>query len=127
MFNSRVKHKKIHSAVLTATSWAGSGILMPNRLYIKTGRPVMEMLAEKHPPLMDPVLCTDDRGAFEPYAQLPHLLPLSCDQELVEKVTSKLGVSAGSSRMDVYAFTNLLLQHGQVSKALREEVVLCAE
>ena len=32
---------------------------------------MIEVLADKYPPLMDPVLCTDCRGVFEPYAQTP--------------------------------------------------------
>ena len=77
---------------------------MPDGVCTKTGRPVMEVLAEKHPPLMDPVPCVNGRGAFEPYALTPSLLPLRCDQALVEKVAGKLGGSAGPSGMDAYTF-----------------------
>ena len=126
-FNSRGKHGKIRSTVQTATSQAGGGILMADGLYIKTRRPVMEVLAEKDPLPMDPIPCTDDRGAFEPYARIPCLLPLQYDQDLVKTVANKLGGSASSSRMDAYAFTNLLLWHGQVSKALKEEFALWVE
>ena len=84
----------------------------------------MEILANKHPSLMDPVLCTDCRGVFEPYARIPRSLPLQCDQALVEKVTGKLGGSVHPSGMNAYAFSNLLFQHGQVSKSLREEIML---
>ena len=70
-FDSRVRHGKIRSAVQTATSRAGGGVLMPDGQCTKSGRPVMEVLAKKHPPLMDPVPGTNGRGAFEPYAQTP--------------------------------------------------------
>ena len=53
-FDSRVKHGKIRSAVRTATSRAGGGILMPDGVCTKTGRPVMEVLAEKAPPTDGP-------------------------------------------------------------------------
>ena len=123
-FGSWVKHGKIRSAVWTAISCAGGDILMPDGLRTKTGSPVMEVLAENHSQLMDPVPCIDGRGAFEPYAKTPCLFPLRCNQALVEKVAGKLGGSAGSSGMDAYAFSNLLLWHDQVLKGLREEVAL---
>ena len=103
-FDSWVKHRKIRSAVRTATSRAGDGILIPDRLCTKTERPVMEMLAENHLPLIDPVPYTDGRGAFEPYDLTPCSLPLRCDQALIEKVAGKLGGSASPSGVDAYAF-----------------------
>ena len=53
-FDSRVKNGKIRSAVRIATDRGGGGVLMPDGVCTKTGKPVMEVLQEKHPPLVDP-------------------------------------------------------------------------
>ena len=69
-FHARVLSGRLRSAVRTLTGWAGGGVLHRDDKCTKTGRPVWEVLQEKHPALREPPSVGQDDGAFVPYPLL---------------------------------------------------------
>jgi hypothetical protein len=53
-YNSMVLDGKLRTAVRFATDHGGGGVLLPQDLCTKTGRPVMEVLHSQHPDNQDP-------------------------------------------------------------------------
>ena len=94
----------------------------PDNLCTKAGRPVIDILREKHPDMMVPDLSDDGMAAFEEYAELFESLPVDCDAEVVEEVAAKLRGGAGPSSVDAIALKGWLLRHGRASQVLREEM-----
>ena len=70
-FNARVLSGRLRSAVRTLTNRSGGGVRQPDELCSKAGRPVWQVLQEKHPALRDPSSVGEADGAFEPYPNLP--------------------------------------------------------
>jgi len=129
-FDSMVKSGRLRKAVRSITSRDGGGVLQPDDNCTKTGRPVIEVLREKHPAMRDPVL--QDRlgpipGAFEPYDSTPEPVPLIITAQIVEKVASKLSGSAGPSGTDAVDLRDWLLRFGAESEALRLEMAAWTE
>ena len=57
----------------------------------KTGRPIINVLKEKHPALMIPDLESEEKWAsFEKYGDALECVPVDCDQEAVMEVAAKL-------------------------------------
>ncbi|KAI2506095.1 hypothetical protein MHU86_8326 [Fragilaria crotonensis] len=75
-FNARVLSGRLRSAVRTLTDRSGGGVRQPDDLCSKAGRPVWQVLQEKHPALRDPTSVGDADGAFEPYPDLPAPVPV---------------------------------------------------
>ena len=87
---------KLLQAVRRATNREGGGCLLPDDQCTKTGRPVAEVLREKHPnihvpPVENPV-CT----AFEECGEVPETVPLDFTEYDVMWVASNLSGTAGT-------------------------------
>jgi hypothetical protein len=74
-YNAKMFSGRIRQAVHSVTNREGGGVLGPADRCTKTGRPVIDVLHVKHPPLHEP----SDIGAatFEHYAELPDPPPQS--------------------------------------------------
>ena len=121
-FNARVLSGRLRSAVRTLTDQSGGGVRQPDDLCSKSGRPVWQVLQEKHPALRDPVLLNDPHGAFEPYPNEPTPIPIYVTPEDVELICSRLSGAAGPSGTDAVDLANWLLRFGSESDALRSEM-----
>ncbi|KAI2498783.1 hypothetical protein MHU86_15686 [Fragilaria crotonensis] len=116
-FNARVLSGRLRSAVRTLTDRSGGGVRQPDDLCSKAGRPVWQVLQEKHPALRDPTSVGDTDGAFEPYPDLP--APSLCTtQDDVEAIASRLRCRRprGTDAVDL---ANWLLRFGRESSAAR--------
>ncbi|KAI2507264.1 hypothetical protein MHU86_7100 [Fragilaria crotonensis] len=121
-YNARVLSGRLRSAVRTLTNRSGGGVRQPDDLCSKAGRPVWQVLQEKHPALRDPTSVGDADGAFEPYPDLPAPVPVHVTQDDVEAISSRLAGAAGPGGTDAVDLANWLLRFGRESEALREEM-----
>jgi hypothetical protein len=121
-FNARVLSGRLNSAVRTLTHRAGGGVRQPDDLCSKAGRPVWQVLEEKHPALRDPATVGEENGAFEPYSHLPTAVPILVTQDDVEALAPRLSGAAGPGGTDSVDLSNWLLRFGRESEALREEM-----
>ena len=96
-FNSRVLSGRLRSAVRHLTQRGGGGVLQPDDNCTKAGRPVLEVLQEKHPEMREPDLDNPALGIFESYEDTPTVVPLTVTADTVEKIASRLHGSAGPS------------------------------
>jgi hypothetical protein len=99
-------------AVRTLTNCSGGGVCQPDDLCSKSGRPVWQVLQEKHPALCNPVSVGDADGAFEPYPDLPAPILVCITQDDVEAVSSRLSGAAGPGGTDAVELSNWLLRFG---------------
>jgi hypothetical protein len=127
-FNAQVLSGHLRKAVRGLTNRDGGGVLQPDDACTKTGRPVIEVLLEKHPRMRDPDLTLPPEDtAFESYAhEPPDTVPLLITAEDVEKVAPKLSGSAGPSGVDAVALQHWLLRFGSESEHLRHEIAIIA-
>ena len=121
-FNARVLSGRLNSAVRTLTNRSGGGVLQPDDLCSKAGRPVLDVLQEKHPELREPPSVGTIDGAFEPYPDRPTPIPVDVTAEDVESVSSRLSGAAGPGGTDAVDLRNWLLRFGKESEALRLEM-----
>ena len=121
-YNGKVLAGKLRSAVRGATDRGGGGVLFPDDVDTKTGRPVMEVLEGKHPHLRVPDLSDPECSAFEEYPELPEAIPMDFSEDDVTWVASKLSGSAGAAGPEAVEFRNWLLRFGAGSEALRVEM-----
>jgi hypothetical protein len=129
-FNATVLSGRLRKAVRKATSRDGGGVLQPDDACTKTGRPVIDVLREKHPKMRDPGtidLDDNDRGVFEPYEAIPEAVPLSITADTVEKVAPKLSGSAGLGGTDAVDMRSWLLRFGTQSERLRHVLATFTE
>lgn len=120
-YDAQVLSGRLRRAVRRLTARDGGGVLSPDDLCSKAGKPVHEVLRDKHPPLADP-LVGDENGAFEPYERCPVPVPLIATDETARRVASKLTGGAGPCGVDSVALQNWLIRFGAESRALREEM-----
>ncbi|KAI2510018.1 hypothetical protein MHU86_4444 [Fragilaria crotonensis] len=121
-YNARVLSGRLRSFVRTLTNRSGGGVRQPDDLCTKSGRPVWQVLQEKHPALRDPTSVGDKDGAFEPYPDLPAPIPVCVTQDDVEAISPRLAGAAGPGGTDAVDLANWLLRFGRESEALREEM-----
>jgi hypothetical protein len=121
-FNSKVLSGRIRAAVRNLTNRDQRGVLQPGDACTKTGRPVLVVLREKHPPMRDPAPDLEDpaRGSFEPYHRLH--LPISVEiiGNAVERVTWKLSGATGPGGTNAVGLRNWLLHFGEESEFYRD-------
>ena len=108
-YNARVLSGRLNSAVRTLTNRSGGGVLQPDDLCSKAGRPVLDVLQEKHPELREPPTVGLDDGAFEPYPTRPTPIPVDVTAEDVESIASRLSGAAGPGGTDAVDLRNWLL------------------
>jgi hypothetical protein len=121
-FHARVLSGRLRSAVRNITNREGGGVLNPDDNCTKAGRPVLEILREKHPELREPPAVGEKTGAFEPYDSVPTAVPVVITADVVETVAGKLSGAAGPGGVDAVDLRNWLLRFGKESEALREEM-----
>ena len=126
-FNAKVLSGRLRVAVRFATNRDGGGVLQPDDPCTKTGRPVLEVLRDKHPAMRVPDATSLQREAFESYDSTPEPVPLNITPEIVEKVACRLSGGAGPSGTDSVDLRNWLLRFGAESAGLRRELALHAE
>ena len=126
-YNAKVLSGRLRSAVRFITQRDTGGVLQPDDACTKTGRPVLDVLREKHPTLRSPDIDSDDREAFEKYDNTPRSIPLTITSEVVEKVASRLSGAAGPCGVDAVDLRNWLLRFGPESAQLRKEMALQTE
>ena len=101
--------------------------MQPNDADTKSGRKVLEVLREKHPPMRDPDLNKPDPACFENYPSIPALLPQIITSEVVEDVLPRLSGGAGPGGTDAIALGNWSLCFGAESEQLHEELAAFGE
>ena len=106
----------LHDALPISCNNIEGGCLLPEDQCTKTGRPVAEVLREKHPdmrvtPVKKPV-CAD----FEKYGDVPETAPLNFTEDDVTWVTSKLSGAAGALGAEAMELRNWLLCFGCTSE-----------
>ncbi len=121
-FNARVLSGRLQSAVRALTDRSGGGVRQTDDLCSKAGRPVLQVLQDKHPSLRDPTSLGDADGAFEPYPDLPASVPVCVTQDDVEAISSCLSGAAGPGGTDAVELFNWLLRFGWESETLRTEM-----
>ena len=94
-FHETVISGKLRQAVRRATGREGGGCLLPEYLCTKIGRPVAEVLREKHPDMHVPPVENPACAAFEEYEDVPKTVLLNFTEDDVTWVTSKLSGAAG--------------------------------
>ena len=67
---------KLRQAVRQATDREGGGCLLPDDQCTKTGRPVAEVLREKHQDMRVPPVENPTCAAFKEYKDIPETVPL---------------------------------------------------
>jgi hypothetical protein len=129
-FNAKVLSGRLRPAVRALTNRDQGGVLQPDDVCSKTGRPVLEVLRGKHPAMRDPDpdLTDPDRGSFEAYAEeTPTPVPVVITGEVVEQVASRLSGGAGPGGTDAVDLRNWLLRFGAESESLRDALAVIAE
>ena len=125
-YHDTVLSGNLWQAVRWATDREGGGCLLPDDQCTKNGRPVAEVLREKHPDMrvspVDNPTCAD----FEEYEKLPKTLPLNFMEDDVSWVVSKLSGAAGALGAEEIELKNWLLCFGCASKELRVAVAILA-
>ena len=87
---------KLWQDVRRSTNRERGGYLLPDDQCTKTGRPVAEVLREKHPEMRAPPVENTTCAAFEEYEDFLETLPLDSAEDDVTWVVSKLSGAAGA-------------------------------
>ena len=86
---------KVRDAVRMATSRDGGGLLHPDSTDAKSGKPVVDVLQDKHPEMWIPDASADGMMAFEPYPAVLAPLPLDSSEAAAARIAKNL--SGGAS------------------------------
>ena len=112
IYNDQVLSGRLRQAVRNFTNRGTGGVLQPSEPCTKTGRPVLDVLKEKHPPLQDVPIDGPPGSAFEPYDTVPTPLTVYITDEILETVASRLSGAAGPSGTDATDLKGWLLRFG---------------
>ena len=118
-FHETVLSGKLRQAVRRATDREGGGCLLPGDKCTKTGRPVADVLREKHPDMRVPPVENPACAAFEEYEDVPKTVPLDFTEDDVMWVASKLSGAAGALGAEAIKLRNWLLCFGCAYEELR--------
>ena len=114
-FHETVLSGKLWEAVRRATDREGGGCLLPDDQCNKTGRPVAEVLREKHPDMQVTPVEYPMCSAFEEYEDVPKTVPFNFTEDDVTWVASNLSGAAGALGAEVIKLRNWLLCFGCLS------------
>ena len=117
-FHEIVLSGKVRQAVSRATDREGGGCLLPEDKCTKTGRPVAEVLREKHPGMRFLPAENPTCAAFEEYEDVYETVPLDFTEDDVTWVASKLSDAAGALGAEAMELRNCLLRFGCASEEL---------
>ena len=122
-YNARVLSGHLRSACRTLTDRGGGSVMAPTDTCTKSGRPVLEVLRSKHPPMREPQAIGVRGGAFEEYEDgVPTTIPIRISSDTIEEVAVKLSGAAGPGGTDSETLKAWLLGFGQASGVLRGEL-----
>ena len=107
VFTHLMLHRRVHEAVRFVTDRARGGVLKPSDIDAKSGKCVLDVLREKHPP---PGLASQD--AFVSCSDLPLLVDVDVTSSHVEQVARRLRGSGGPDGADSYHWQCFLLHYG---------------
>ena len=96
IFHNTVLSGKLRQALHQATNREGGGCLLPGGKCTKTGRPVADVLRDKHPDIRVPPVENPVCAAFEVYEDVSETVPLDFTEDDVTWVASKLSSAAGA-------------------------------
>ena len=113
-FHAKVLRGNVRSAVRFITEREKGGVLYPDDMDEKSGKPVSDALLEKHP---DPRRV--DPANLPKYNSTPCLIPNVISEDTVLEVANKLSGGAGLGGVDSIFLKHLLLRHGKASRNLR--------
>jgi hypothetical protein len=117
-YDAMVLGGKVRSAVWMVTNKGTGGPYCPNDLDSKSGRPVIDVLRDKHPECVVP--SEEDFDAYPDAEDLLDNMPVYCYEECVAKATARLSGSAGLCGVEAKMLKHWLLCHGAHSERLRE-------
>ena len=80
-FHETLLSGKLRQAVHQATDREGGGCLMPGYKFTKTGRPVADVLREKHSDMRVSPMENPACAAFEEYGEVPEMAPLDFTED----------------------------------------------
>lgn len=113
-FHNKVLRGNLRSAVRYITEREKGSILYPDDRDEKSGKPVKEALADKHPSSR-----RADPTKLPAYNSTPHLVPNVITEDTVTEVANNLSGGAGLGGVDSILLKHLLLRHGGASRKLR--------
>ena len=124
-FSSTVMSGQLRKAVRMITSRDGGRVLVPEDLCTKTGRPVREVMQEKHPETRLPNLQDPNCVSYPEYPDgVPDVVPICCTSDCVAEMAPKLSGGAGPSGVEAVQLKHWLLHFGRASAELREEMAM---
>ncbi len=119
-YNSMILSGKLRAAVRMVTDRDPGGLFKPNDKCPKTGRPVIDVLREKHPEARVP---SEDNFDMHPGGQeCLESPPIYCYEENVAKAAAWLSGGAGLCGVEGIMLKTWMLQFGVHSKNLRVEM-----
>ena len=122
-YNAMVLAGKVRSAVRQATDrHRGAGLLDPFDFDVKSGKPVHEALADKHPNLMVPDIDDEDVICFEGYEKVPSMVPLTACDDILVMTAKRLKGGAGPGGVDSYLLKDMLTKFERPSILFRTEM-----
>ena len=121
-FNAKLISGKLRQAVRELTSTASGGVLKPNDIDVKTGKTVIKVLADKHPPAREPGAI-----ALPEHEHCPEPMPLLVTQEVVGIVVKKMSGSAGLVGPDAEHLKDMCMRHGVASERVRDAFATLTE
>ena len=65
--------------------------------------------------------------SFKDYEELPGMLAVNCDQEIVKTIAGKLSGGAGPNSVGGRTLKDWLIHHGKALQTLRKEMALWVE
>ena len=126
-FHKTVLLGKLCQAVRQATDREEGGCLLLGDKCTKTGRPVADVLREKHPDMRSPPVEDPVCAAFEVYEDVPETVPFGFTEDDVTWVALKLSGAAGALGAEAIELRNWLLRFGCESEELRVVVAILAD
>ena len=114
--HNMVLGRKVHAAMHMVTNRGMGGVCWPFDLDSKSGRPIIELLREKHPTFNVP-----SEEEFDAHVGAPNcldLMPVFCFEECIAKAAACTSGSASLCGVDAEMLKNWLLRHGAHSGRL---------
>ena len=121
-YHNLVLGGKVHAALRMITNRDVGGAYRPFDMDSKSGRPVIDVLCEKHPDTRVP-----SESDFDNHPGGPDCLesmPIYCFEECVTKAAARLSGSAGPCGIEADMLKNWLLRHGAQSERLQDMMTM---
>ena len=126
-FHETVLSGKLRQAVRRATDREGRGCLLLGGKFTKTGRPVADVLQEKHPDMRVPPVENPACAAFEEYEDVPETVLPDFTEDDVTWVASKISGAAGAMGAEAVELCNWLLCFRCSSEELMVIIAILAD